>query len=587
MGATRPESPEWKRGGVPSLPLALSIVIALLVAVAAASFAALHRSTVAQERLLEIEATALAATRAAEAASQARARLAHEALLTPTAGMVATAEAAYGTLRERLAVVRRLAASPDDRALVDRIEAEQEETLQLWRELIAARRRGEPIDALAALWSQRIQPLRVLLDRDYEALAAAHEAELARGRAEAARVGRRATRGLVAAASLALVVAVVMTVLLRRSLRALVESEVRYRDTFEHAAVGIANVALDGRFLRVNRRFEDILGYSEAELRAMRFRDVTHPDDVGETEALARRLIAGEVPVYALEKRYLRKDGRPTWVFLTVALVRDREGNPRHFVSAAEPIDQRKAVEEELREAVRARDEFLHIASHELRTPLTSLGLQLDGLRAAVAPTKALDRERINAKAEVARRQVRRLGALVSELLDVSRIAEGEVLVEAEDADLVASARAVAERLGADAARAGSALRIVAPDTVHARFDPVRVEQALTHLVANALKYGAGKPVDLVVQRDGATARVLVRDRGIGIEPAARERIFDRFERAVSSRHYGGLGLGLFLARRIVEAHGGTIAVDSTPGEGSTFSVELPVAGPRQAAAGA
>jgi len=162
------------------------------------------------------------------------------------------------------------------------------------------------------------------------------------------------------------------------------------------------------------------------------------------------------------------------------------------------------------------------------------------------------------------------------------------VPVEAVEGDLVAPARAVTERFAPDAARVRSALRLVAPDSVRARFDPVRVEQALTHVVANALKYGAGKPVDVVVQRDGGTARVLVRDRGIGIDPDARERIFGRFERAVSSRHYGGLGLGLFLARRIVEAHGGRIAVVSAPGEGATFAVELPVAGPpERVAAGA
>jgi len=119
-------------------------------------------------------------------------------------------------------------------------------------------------------------------------------------------------------------------------------------------------------------------------------------------------------------------------------------------------------------------------------------------------------------------------------------------------------------------------------------WDPLRMEQIITNLLSNALKYGAGKPVDVVVQRDGGTARVLVRDRGIGIDPDARERIFGRFERAVSSRHYGGLGLGLFLARRIVEAHGGRIAVDSAPGEGATFAIELPIAGPpERVAAGA
>jgi PAS domain S-box-containing protein len=571
-GPGRPRPPPW--------PLVLAILVAVIGAVTAASFLALRKSTLAQERLLDVEAAALASARAAHAASQARARLAHEALLTPTPQALAAAEGAYADVSERLLQLRPLAHSAEERALLTRIEATQATALQVWRELIAARRRGEPIDRLAALYAARLEPLRAELDAEYRQLAGMHEAELARGRVEVARVGRLARFGLVGGALVALAAGIAMILLLRRSLRALLESELRYRDTFEHAAVGIANTGLDGRWLRVNRRYQEILGYGEEELRTRTFADVTHPDDVGEDVALADRLIRGEVNVYALEKRYVRKDGRTTWVNLTVSLVRDADGAPRHFVSAAEQIDARRAVEEELRDAVRARDEFLHIASHELRTPLTSLGLQLDGLRAALSRGGPLDAGRLAPKAEAARRQVRRLGALIAELLDVSRLADGDVPVEAEEGDLVATARAVTERFAPDATRARSALRLVAPDAVRARFDPVRVEQALTHLVANALKYGAGKPVDVVVQRDDGTARVLVRDRGIGIDPEARERIFGRFERAVSSRHYGGLGLGLFLARRIVEAHGGRIAVDSAPGEGATFAVELPVAGP-------
>ena len=591
MGPSEHDTSGRDRGGLarpPPWPVILAILLAAVVAVTAASFLALRRATLAQERLIDVEAAALAAARAAEAASQARSRLAHEAFLAPTPESLGAAEGAYAAVAERLLHLRPLAHSEEERALLFRIAHGQRQALSIWRELVDARIRGDRLDRLAALYAERNQPIREELDLEYAQLADMHERELARGREEAAGVGRAARLGLLGAALVALAAGVAMLLLLRRSLRALVESELRYRDTFEHAAVGIANVALDGRWLSVNPRFEEILGYQEAELRGRTFADVTHPDDVGEAFELGQRLIRGDAAVAGVEKRYVRKDGRTTWVNLTVSLVRNGDGTPRHFISAAEPIDARRAVEEELRDAVRARDEFLHIASHELRTPLTSLGLQLDGLRSSLSRSGPLDPERLEVKADAARRQVRRLGALVAELLDVSRLADGEVPVEAEEGDLVATARAVTERFAPDAARVRSALRLVAPDSVRARFDPVRVEQALTHVVANALKYGAGKPVDVVVQRDGGTVRVLVRDRGIGIDPDARERIFGRFERAVSSRHYGGLGLGLFLARRIVEAHGGRIAVVSAPGEGATFAVELPVAGPpERVAAGA
>jgi PAS domain S-box-containing protein len=438
---------------------------------------------------------------------------------------------------------------------------------------------GDATEAQERLLEAEVAALRGALERDRVAVPPDADG-LAEGKRRAAAVARTATRALLLAAGVALVLAIAMAAVARRSLRALAKSEARYRGTFERAAIGIAHVAPDGRWLRANPRFQEIVGYSEPELRLRTSEGVTHPEDVAGERALAGRLLRGELEVYSLEKRYVRKDGSYTWVQLTVAPVRDATDRLRYLVAAAEAIDQRKHAEEDLREAVRARDEFLHIASHELRTPLTSLRLQLESLRGALGRAEVLPRERLHAKAESALRASERLGTLVDELLDVSRIAEGAVVVAPEEGDLVAAVREVAERMAPDAARAGSEVHVLAPEALRARFDPARLEQALTHLVANALKYGAGKPVDLVVQRQGAAARLLVRDRGIGIDPAERERIFGRFERAVSSRHYGGLGLGLFVARRLVEAHGGTIAVDSSPGEGSTFAIELPLAGP-------
>ena len=331
----------------------------------------------------------------------------------------------------------------------------------------------------------------------------------------------------------------------------------------------------------MNRRFADILGYEEEELLALRFQDVTHPAHRAEGEVWARRLIAGEGNLYSTEKRYVRRDGRTTWVKLTVALVRGRAGRPLYFVSAAEPIDARRTAEEELRDAVRARDEFLQIASHELRTPLTSLGLQLETLkRAAAAGGDEVTPGRITAKADGALRQQARLTRLVDELLDVSRLDGGELSIAVREADLAETVRAVAGRQAVAASRAGTCVRLALPDALPARFDPEEVERAVGHVLANALKYGAGRPVDVELTRRGEAALVVVRDHGIGIDPAVRERIFDRFERAVSVRHYGGLGLGLFVARRVVEAHGGKIAVDGASGEGATFRIELPLSGP-------
>ncbi len=231
----------------------------------------------------------------------------------------------------------------------------------------------------------------------------------------------------------------------------------------------------------------------------------------------------------------------------------------------------------EAQAAVAARDEFLSIASHELRTPLTALRLALENMR-RVSSREAIERlppqyvERVLATAE---RQGQRLEKLVTALLDVSRIHMGRLELEVEEVDLGAVVADAAAQLEDEAAQTGSAIE-VRGDAVRGYWDRLRVSQVVTNLLSNAVKYGGGKPVEVQYGPREGRAFLVVRDRGIGIDPADQPQIFERFERAVSSRNYGGLGLGLYIVKRIVESHGGTIRVESTPGEGAAFFVELP-----------
>jgi PAS domain S-box-containing protein len=228
--------------------------------------------------------------------------------------------------------------------------------------------------------------------------------------------------------------------------------------------------------------------------------------------------------------------------------------------------------------AVAARDEFLSIASHELRTPLTALRLALANMR-RVSTREALERlppahvERVLAAAE---RQGQRLEKLVAALLDVSRIHMGRLELDLEEVDLAQAVQEAIAQVEDEAAQAGSPV-VVHGEGGRGEWDRLRISQVATNLLSNAVKYGAGKPVEVTFGEREGTAWLLVRDHGIGIDPADQRQIFERFERAVSSRNYGGLGLGLFIVKRIVEAHGGSIHVESTPGEGAAFLVELPV----------
>ncbi|HYO56612.1 ATP-binding protein [Archangium sp.] len=248
----------------------------------------------------------------------------------------------------------------------------------------------------------------------------------------------------------------------------------------------------------------------------------------------------------------------------------------------AEDLARRAAVSvdnallyREAQNAIGLRDGFLQVAAHELRTPVTTLKLNAQALLASTRREEAWS-ERTVARLTGLERGVSRLGVLVDELLDVSRITSGRLVLHPEEMDLAGLVREMAERIRPEADRSGCSLRLLVPGPVVSRWDRLRLEQVLSNLLSNAFKYGAGRPVEVALSASRTRVFLKVRDEGIGIDPAVQERIFERFERAVSDRHYGGLGMGLWITREIITAMGGTIRVESAPEKGATFTVELP-----------
>ncbi|NVJ24829.1 AAA family ATPase [Myxococcus sp. AM011] len=256
--------------------------------------------------------------------------------------------------------------------------------------------------------------------------------------------------------------------------------------------------------------------------------------------------------------------------------------NAENFARIAALSEEQGRLYRAEQEAVRRRDDFLSIAAHELKTPLTSLQLHIQGLQVQARATGGhLPPEKLTAKLESASAQTQRLGRLVSDLLDISRLAQGQLHIKLSEVDLVALVHGQLERSREALARAECPVRLLAPEHRLAGYwDAMRLEQVVGNLLSNAMKYGAGQPIEITLEQRGSHARLRVRDFGIGIADEDRSRIFGRFERAVSVRHYGGFGLGLWIVREIVQALGGTIDVESTPGEGSTFTVTLPCSGP-------
>ena len=236
----------------------------------------------------------------------------------------------------------------------------------------------------------------------------------------------------------------------------------------------------------------------------------------------------------------------------------------------------------EAREAIRTRDEFLSIASHELRTPLTPLSLQTEAIEriaAANIPDERM-RSEILRRLATCGRQVERMTRLVLNLLDVSRLRAGRLELQLDDLDLRELASDITARFQDDLSRSGRRIELAVDGPVIGRWDRSRLDQVLTNLVSNAVRYGGKKPIAVALSRKVKQATITVSDQGAGIEEKDLGRIFERFERGESSRSHGGLGLGLYIARRIIEAHGGSIAVRSRVGEGSTFQVDLPLEPP-------
>jgi signal transduction histidine kinase/integral membrane sensor domain MASE1 len=285
----------------------------------------------------------------------------------------------------------------------------------------------------------------------------------------------------------------------------------------------------------------------------------------------ARGRVFGAMSLVSAEsrKRYTESD---------LALAQELARRAALAVDNARLYQEAQKAIEDATQAIRARDEFLSIASHELRTPLTSLELQVSMLARSAAKIDGafVPAEKVTSKVEIIGRQVERLTGLVENLLDVSRAVAGRLMLQPEETSFKAVVEEVAGRLREQMARAGCRLLLQADDPCVGRWDRLRLDQIVTNLLSNAVKYGPGKPIEIRLQSREGAALLTVRDHGIGILPEDQARIFERFERAVSARHFGGLGLGLWIVKQIVTAMGGTISVKSETGQGSEFTVVLP-----------
>ncbi len=365
----------------------------------------------------------------------------------------------------------------------------------------------------------------------------------------------------------------------RREEERRIEQETRFRtiiDSIHDYAVFMLDA--EGRVATWNTGAARIKGYSPDEIIGTHF-SIFYPEERRFTGHPERELqTALRDGRFEEEGWRVRKDGTEFWANVVLTPLYAADGRHIGFVKITRDLTERRTAELErerlvqAQEAVRLRDEFLSIASHELRTPLMALQLQLESLHKVVAGADS----KLESKVERAERGAHRLAELVEALFDVTRIVSGHLTLHAETADLAGIVTDVAERMQETAARSGCKLSVHADSGIIGNWDSLRMGQVVTNLLSNAIKYASASDIDVTLRRAGDRVTLLVVDHGPGIAREDHDRIFGRFERAADSRHYGGLGLGLYVAKQIVAAHGGTIRAHDTEGGGATFTIDLP-----------
>lgn len=356
----------------------------------------------------------------------------------------------------------------------------------------------------------------------------------------------------------------------RRAEETLRESEERFRSVFTTAAAGMIIISPTGRILQANPAFCRFIGYSEAELAQLTIDDITHPEDRDRTSFHYGEIFAGQRQHIHYEKRYLRKDGRNVWGHASVACVVNPDLQPTYCIGLVQDITERKQVEEELREANRELDAFVHTVSHDLRSPLTPIIGYAEFLQEHYR--ERLDEQAVTILAEIGRQGHRMLG-LLEDLLALARVGHLDHPVEPVDVSEVV--REVVLEQGSRLAAAG--MTVETGPLPCLRVPKTLLTQLFDNLIGNAVRYAgcSGGPIEVGGEWRGGRARFYVRDHGPGIPAHERDRVFDLFYRGSTAGSVDGTGVGLATVQKVARLYGGRAWIEETPGGGSTFWVEM------------
>lgn len=363
-------------------------------------------------------------------------------------------------------------------------------------------------------------------------------------------------------------------------------------------------LSTEGKILTWNLGASRLKGYSAEEVIGTHFSRFYTQADIERNHPAHELELAKEFGKYEEEGWRVKKDGSMFWANVVITALRDKAGVLKGFAKVTRDLTERKKAEDRLKAAyqnlekrvelrtrelneakekaelaVKAREQFFSIASHELKTPIAALKLQAQLRKRDVARGNFSEftPEKLPDLCKDDERQVGRLAFLVENMMDISRLTTGTFRLSLEEADLKDLLLDVAKRIEPILKDSGNSLKVVADDPVSLPIDVHRIEQVITNLLTNAGRYAPGTTVEIELTSDVKFASIEVRDKGKGISKEHQQKIFAPFERLQNFDHIKGLGLGLYISKQIVEAHGGEIRVESNLGEGATFRVCLPL----------
>lgn len=361
------------------------------------------------------------------------------------------------------------------------------------------------------------------------------------------------------------------------------ESEEKFKNAFQYSAIGIALISPEGKWLKVNSKVCEIVGYSEEELLSMTFRHITHPDDLTTDLNFVKQLLAGEIETYSMEKRYLQKEGDIIWVLLSVSLVRDKGGSPLFFISQIRDVTDRKRAEKEIQETNEElikinneKDKFFSIIAHDLKSPFNSI---VGFSKLLLEQIKTNDYNGIEKYTGIILQSSQSAMDLLTNLMQWSQSQTGRLEFNPEFFEFVELIKDVERLLIGAAEQKSIKIFKTLPSNAPIIADKDMISTIMRNLVSNAIKFtNTGGKITITVQDYQNILTISVHDTGIGIPPEAIDKLFniDSEYSTSGTQNEKGTGLGLILCKEFVEKHGGKIWVESEEGNGSTFYFTLP-----------